>query len=155
MTELERRDFLLWAAGLAFLAWETRGLASIPPADVKPGPQADGSFVLDPADPPKLDIKPKEEPKGHFVKLGDGTTVLVAQTPDKKAWLAVSAVCTHKQSWICYRPNDRNFQCPSHGSKFTEAGKVTKGPAKTDLAVFDAKEVKGAGGKKLVRVSKR
>ncbi|HKE00405.1 MAG TPA: ubiquinol-cytochrome c reductase iron-sulfur subunit [Planctomycetota bacterium] len=167
MTDIERRTFLLWAAGSAaasFLAksepdpFQQGKPASAPaqskPSELKPGAQPDGSFVLDPASPPKLDVKPKEEPNGYFVKI-DADTVLVAQTPDKKSWIAVSAVCTHKQSWVCYKPDDRCFRCPSHGSKYSETGKVTKGPAKQDLTAYQAVESKGSGGAKLVRVSKR
>jgi Rieske Fe-S protein len=177
MTEFERRLFLLWAAGSAAAALSSiekhglgaasfllRGLGeTLPesgpqskpaskPGDVKPGPQEDGSVVFDPASPPAHDLKTKEDPNGFFVKVGS-ETALVAQASDK-SWVAVSAICSHKACTISYKAKDREFRCPCHGSKFSEAGKVKKGPAKDDLTPFAASEVKGSGGKKLVRVAK-
>jgi Rieske Fe-S protein len=187
MTELERRRFLLWAAGVSFTAWsaglvsgavqsafglgdaqgapkqgDPKKPASAPaskpaskPSDstvYDAGDQKDGAFVLDPANPPKLDVKAKETSNATYVKVGKDT-VIVAQSADKKTWCAVSGICTHKNQVIVYKPEDKIFRCPGHGSKFTEAGKVTKGPATVDLSCYDAKEVKGKGGKKFVRIA--
>lgn len=188
MTEIERRNFLLWAAGCAFAALTSnqasaavRSMGGVQggktPADkvpakkpgdkqpaskpastnskeLEPGAQTDGSYVLDPANPPKLDIKSKEEPGGFFVKVGPDT-VLVAQSEDKKKWYAVSAICPHKATMVCWKAKDQIFRCPEHGSKFTTDGKVTKGPAKEDLSPYKVEEVKGKGGKKFVRISKK
>jgi Rieske Fe-S protein len=181
MTELERRDFLLWAAGVSFTCL-TAGLASASarnafsaldpaqtpkkpddkkkpesapaskPAEFEAGEQKDGSFVLDPANPPKVELKTKEEPGGNFVKVGKDT-VLVAQSADKKNWYAISAICSHKSCAIAWKADDKCFRCPCHGSKFSTDGKVMKAPAKDDLTAYDAKEVKGKGGKKFVRVA--
>ena len=116
------------------------------------GDQKDGAYVLDPANPPKLDVKPKETANGTFVKVGKDT-VLVAQCNDKKTWCAVSGICSHKAAWVTFKPDDKVFRCPQHGSKFSDTGKVLKGPAKDDLTAYDAKEVKGKGNKKFVRVA--
>ncbi len=184
MTELERRLFLLWAAGSAFTilsaafekggaafeksgaAFENDGLGletleggaedkekDKDKKEVKPGEQSDGSYVLDPKNPPDIKIKTKEEPNGHFVKVGKDT-VLVAQSEDKKAWYAVSAICTHKACAVSFRADDKIFRCPCHGSKFSLTGKVSKGPAKEDLVGYAATEVKGPKGAVYVRVAK-
>jgi Rieske Fe-S protein len=116
------------------------------------GTQGDNSYVLDPENPPKLDIKTKGEPNGTFIKVGKDT-VLVAQSKDKKSWYAVSAICTHKACAVNFKPEDNCYLCPCHGSKFGVDGKVTKKPATADLTAYDVKEVKGKGGKKFVRVS--
>lgn len=185
MTELERRHFLLWSAGSAFAfltaCFERQGRAAVaylldptgaaagdggkpgsapatrPAAskDVKPGPQTDGSFVLDPANPPAPAVKQeKGNPNGHYVTVA-GETVLVGQKSDKKGWLAIAAICTHKRCAVNFEPDKAQFKCPCHGSTFTAAGKVQKGPAKDDLAAFAVTEIKGAGGKPWVRVSKK
>lgn len=187
MTEFERRNFLIWAAGSAFTfltigaaaahadleaeqgqgkkpadpkGGTTTKPASKPAADpkandkkkeVEAGEQTDGSYVLDPDNPPKLDVKTKESPNGTFVKVGS-TTVLVAQSEDKKKWHAVNAICPHKACALSFKGEE--FRCPCHGSKFSLAGKVAKGPAKDDLTVFKVEEVKGKGGKKFVKISK-
>lgn len=43
----------------------------------------------------------------------------------------ISAICTHKNCVL--KPKDGNLRCPCHGSIFTPAGEVTKGPAKSNL----------------------
>lgn len=173
MTELERRAFLLYAAGSAFAVLTSGNVlaASLQgkkpeqkPADkpkdpkggkeLKPGLQDDGSFVLDPANPPKFEKRletKKQEPNGHFLEFGKDT-IIVSQSPDKKAWFAVSAICTHKGCGVVYKPDDRCFQCPCHGSKFAESGKVSKGQAKTDLTSYTTAEVK-SGTKTFVKIS--
>lgn len=118
------------------------------------GVQTDGAFVLDPANPPKLDIKSKEEPNGTFVKVGSDT-VLVSKSKDNKTYIAVSGICTHKACAVSWKADDNCFRCPCHGSKFSPDGKVTKKPATDDLTSYDAKEVKGKGGKKFVRIAKK
>jgi cytochrome b6-f complex iron-sulfur subunit len=181
MTELERRNFLLWAAGVSF-TYLTAGVASAaargafaeldsqkPGEKQKPasnpaskpavdnkvfetGDQKDGAFVYDPASPPKVELSTRESPNGTFVKVGKDT-VLVAQSADKKKWHAVSAICTHKACAISFKSDDNCFRCPCHGSKFGLDGKVQKKPATDDLTAYDVKEVKGKGGKKLLRVA--
>ncbi|MBI3820770.1 MAG: Rieske 2Fe-2S domain-containing protein [Planctomycetes bacterium] len=191
MSEFERRNFLIWAAGSAFafltvgssparaalgaLAEQDKGKKPGDPKDPKkgteskpaskpadnskskdkeiaPGDQTDGSYVLDPDNPPKVDIKTKGTPGGNYVKLGNDT-VFVAQSTDKKHWYAVSAICSHKACAVSFK-NDE-IVCPCHGSKFSTTGKVTKGPAKDDLAEFKTEEVKGKAGKKFVKISKK
>lgn len=122
--------------------------------EIEAGDQTDGSYVLDPDNPPKLDIKTKESTGGSFIKVGK-ETVLVAQSADKKHWYAVGALCPHQGTAVVWKADDACFRCPKHGSKFTIAGKVTKGPAKEDLTEFKAEEVKGKGNKKFVKVSKK
>src|SRR5262245_48999686 len=201
MTELERRNFLLWTAGSAFTLltafFARQGRAAVdalldpslgrsggdaqspgmtagggakpatPPASgpaskpaskdaqLKPGPQEDGSFVLDPANPPAPALKQeKGKPNGFYVKVGDDA-VLVAQKDGKKGWVAIAAVCTHKKCSINYEPDKNDFKCPCHGSTFSDAGKVQKGPAKEDLKAFATSEVKAPGGKTWVRIAKK
>ena len=46
--------------------------------------------------------------------------------------IAISSCCTHRQCKLNAEP-DHSFSCPCHGSTFDANGKVTAGPAKTDL----------------------
>ena len=50
--------------------------------------------------------------------------------------LALSAICTHRKCKLNTQPN-RSFYCPCHGSTFDPCGRVTQGPAKRDLPVFE------------------
>jgi Rieske Fe-S protein len=62
--------------------------------------------------------------------------VIVAHT--EAGFVACSAICPHKKCEVEYRVADRQFFCPCHDSRFDETGKVLKGPAKTNLQLFDA-----------------
>ena len=48
---------------------------------------------------------------------------------------AISAICTHRRFTLEAEP-DKSFYCSRHGSTFDACGKVTKGPARRDLPVF-------------------
>lgn len=71
----------------------------------------------------------------EIVEVG-AERVIVAHT--EAGFVACSAVCPHKKCDVEYRLSDKQFVCPCHNSRFDEAGKVLKGPAKTDLKPFDA-----------------
>lgn len=47
---------------------------------------------------------------------------------------ACSATCTHKNAPLTY--NGKEIVCKKHGSKFSEHGTATKGPAKSSLARY-------------------
>jgi Rieske Fe-S protein len=51
---------------------------------------------------------------------------------DDEQLLAISSVCTHKNCKV--RAGDQTtIRCGCHGSTFDSGGKVTRGPAKSDL----------------------
>lgn len=51
---------------------------------------------------------------------------------------AVNAICTHAGCLVNW--NGKNeFDCPCHGSKFTERGKVIQGPAEKPLPFYGVK----------------
>ncbi len=62
----------------------------------------------------------------------DAGKIVVAQTA-AGVFTAVSAVCPHRGAAIKYDKDTTQFFCPLHNSRFSLDGKVTKGPAKTDL----------------------
>jgi len=49
--------------------------------------------------------------------------------------VALSCYCTHRICKVTAQAN-HTFLCNCHGSKFTEEGKVTEGPAKRDLPIL-------------------
>lgn len=51
-----------------------------------------------------------------------------------------SAVCPHLGGILTWNPDEKSFDCPVHGSRFTADGKVINGPAISDLKVVTVKE---------------
>ncbi len=45
----------------------------------------------------------------------------------------VSAVCTHMKGIVNWNNAEQTWDCPCHGSRFSQEGKVLEGPAITDL----------------------
>lgn len=73
------------------------------------------------------------------IKVGEGRVVEMNQekcavSRDQNNQLhIVSAVCTHMKCIVNWNNAEKTWDCPCHGSRFTQAGKVIEGPATTDL----------------------
>ena len=48
--------------------------------------------------------------------------------------LTISPICTHRHCIVKWNGNEKTWDCPCHGARYTKEGKVIKGPAKKDLA---------------------
>jgi glycine/D-amino acid oxidase-like deaminating enzyme/nitrite reductase/ring-hydroxylating ferredoxin subunit len=71
----------------------------------------------------------------------------VAVYKDESAGLHVfSAVCPHLGCYVRWNNDEKSFDCPCHGSRFTCEGKVMNGPAISDLTPL---EIKATDGKKI------
>jgi Rieske Fe-S protein len=129
-TEIDRRRFLaLLTAGLATVH---KSAAAAPKGhSIDAGPAnlyaADG-------------IYDKFRDQGFFLVRANGKLV------------ALSSYCTHRICKITPQ-NDHTFLCKCHGSKFTEEGKVTEGPAKRDLPILPLNT--SSNGHLLVDISAR
>lgn len=53
---------------------------------------------------------------------------------------AYTAICPHLKCVLQWNADERTFDCPCHGSRFTNEGVVINGPALTNLKRFDIKE---------------
>ncbi len=83
--------------------------------------------------------KPENFPEGTFKKLDDKKVFIYS---DSDGIFAISSICTHL-GCIVY-PVEWGFQCPCHGSKYNEEGKVIGGPAPRPLSWFEiSQEVDG------------
>ncbi|MCH7492414.1 Rieske 2Fe-2S domain-containing protein [Patescibacteria group bacterium] len=49
---------------------------------------------------------------------------------DKEGKLhSYSSICTHEECDIAWQSEDKNWECPCHGARFTPDGHVISGPA--------------------------
>jgi cytochrome b6-f complex iron-sulfur subunit len=69
---------------------------------------------------------------GGSVLVNDETMLIrTSQTQ----FTAVNLICRHKGCTV--EKEGEKFVCPCHGSEYTITGKVTQGPAKGDLKVYE------------------
>lgn len=57
----------------------------------------------------------------------------------------LSAVCTHLGGIVHWNDSEKSWDCPLHGSRFTNEGKILEGPATKDLPLAGATGTTGAG----------
>jgi Rieske Fe-S protein len=69
---------------------------------------------------------------GRVIQVG-GEKVAVYKD-DQGTIHAVSPVCTHLHCIVGWNSAEKTWDCPCHGSRFDYQGRVTRGPAKRDLA---------------------
>lgn len=53
---------------------------------------------------------------------------------------AYTAICPHLGCVVQWNPDEKSFDCPCHGSRFTCEGKVVNGPAISDLKEIEIKD---------------
>jgi glycine/D-amino acid oxidase-like deaminating enzyme/Rieske Fe-S protein len=94
----------------------------------------------------------KETPKNtdkvkiSEIKTGEGKIIELdgqkygAHVDDKNNLHLVKAECTHLKCIVNWNNDEKSWDCPCHGSRFTYTGKVINGPANTDLFYFMDKE---------------
>jgi len=91
------------------------------------------------SDPPL----PKEFDIGPAADYPLGTSTIVPQVPASvrhlsRGYTAISMKCTHLGCTV-EKPGD-SFECPCHGSRFDENGKLMRGPATRDLPTLPVEE---------------
>lgn len=69
---------------------------------------------------------------GGSVKVNDEIMLI---RKSETEFMAVKTICTHKGCDV--ELDGDKFVCPCHGSEYTIDGKVTQGPAKTNLKTFE------------------
>ena len=69
-----------------------------------------------------------------IAQAGAGGALLVANTGT--GFVALGATCPHAGCEVAWVPEDRQVECPCHGSRFAGDGTVLNPPAQTDLASY-------------------
>jgi cytochrome b6-f complex iron-sulfur subunit len=73
---------------------------------------------------------------GYAIVQYSGGSVLVAHADDG-SYHAMTSICTHQGCTIDqYISGSKEFVCPCHGSRFSNTGTVTNGPASTALKQY-------------------
>jgi len=73
---------------------------------------------------------------------GDPTYLVIKSDKTLESY-GINAVCTHLGCVVPWNAVAKQFQCPCHGSRYDETGKVVRGPAPLSLSLAHAEEVDG------------
>jgi glycine/D-amino acid oxidase-like deaminating enzyme/nitrite reductase/ring-hydroxylating ferredoxin subunit len=89
----------------------------------------------------KGDIKEAAELKpGEGGIISSGLKKIAVYRDDQNCLHSHTAVCPHLGGILQWNNDEKSFDCPLHGSRFTTAGKVINGPAKGGLKKVDIHE---------------
>ncbi len=89
----------------------------------------------------------------HELKAGEGAIIssglkkIAAYRDDQNKLHTCTAFCPHLGAILQWNADEKSFDCPAHGSRFTTTGKVINGPANTDLKRVEVIEELGTSKK--------
>jgi len=109
--------FKLFTAGKTFFKEVTAGLIS---------------YMKTKPDPKENEIESIRRDEGKIVKMDDKPYAVYRDESD--ALHIVAAECSHMKCIIKWNGDEKSWDCPCHGSRFTHEGKVINGPANKDLS---------------------
>jgi len=89
-----------------------------------------------------VDINKDLTSVGSSKKIKKVIVVRTAEGNEQSSFIALSNKCTHRGCKVSFNPEQNEFDCPCHGSKYNMNGEVIHGPAKKSLAkyTFDIKD---------------
>ena len=80
------------------------------------------------------DIKNSEDLRpGEGGIMSEGFKKIAVYCDEEKKIHTCTAVCPHLGAILQWNADEKTFDCPMHGSRFTSLGKVINGPASSDL----------------------
>lgn len=108
-----------------------------PDCGVTPGRPEDGWHEVKLVEHPAL-----REPGGSAeVRIPEALLDVVVLHVASGCYAAVWRICTHGDCHVGYVPGEALLECPCHGSRFGEDGRVLRGPATRSLQTFRAARV--------------
>ena len=72
--------------------------------------------------------------------LSEGLTKMTVYRDEENNLHVCTAVCPHLGAILQWNADEKSFDCPMHGSRFTTEGKVINGPANVDLKKIEIQE---------------
>lgn len=97
----------------------------------------------------KADIKDADQLRpGEGAILSKGLKRYAVYKDEQNNVHACSAMCPHLGCVVHWNAEERTFDCPCHGSRFTKEGTVINGPATSDLKQVKVGEPEEAGSRK-------
>jgi glycine/D-amino acid oxidase-like deaminating enzyme/nitrite reductase/ring-hydroxylating ferredoxin subunit len=87
---------------------------------------------------------PESLQAGEGAVVRAGLQKLAVYRDDEGALHYRSAVCPHLGCVVHWNPLDRTWDCPCHGSRFSAYGSMLHGPAVSDLAPVEQKDLTSA-----------
>jgi cytochrome b6-f complex iron-sulfur subunit len=135
---MSRRQLLNFLTGAAVAATASAALYPAAKFFVPPAEESeDGSLLA-------KDIHGNLIPASQILAEPPGTRALVAGLAGEPTYLIVREDgtlhpwgivdnCTHLGCTFPWNPNDNQFQCPCHGSRYDPEGRVVRGPAPLPL----------------------
>ena len=89
----------------------------------------------------KGDLKDADELKlGQGGIISSGIKKIAVYRDEQNNLHTCTAVCPHLGAILQWNAEEKSFDCPAHGSRFTTEGKVINGPATADLKKLEVKE---------------
>jgi cytochrome b6-f complex iron-sulfur subunit len=139
--DLSRRKLVQRAALLACAPAAARTLAGCAKRvstdrDLPAGDPVDGVVTVPLASVPEL-TKLNGAVVLHPQRVAPVLLVTASLGPPPQ-YIALSALCTHEQCEVAWVPEDREAECPCHGSRFASDGRVVNPPAASDLQSMPA-----------------
>ena len=87
------------------------------------------------------DLKQTSELKpGEGAIISSGKKKIAVYRDEENSLHTCTAVCPHLGAILQWNADEKTFDCPMHGSRFTSVGKVINGPASSDLKKIMIKE---------------
>lgn len=86
------------------------------------------------AQPDITDIEDLVPGSGGVMKTGPLSPIAVYKNEDGTV-RKMSALCPHLKGVVCWNPLEKSFDCPIHGSRFSNDGTCVIGPAKANLSL--------------------
>lgn len=88
------------------------------------------------------ELKQADELKsGEGAIISSGIKKIAIYRDEASNLHACTAVCPHMGAILQWNADEKTFDCPMHGSRFTLEGKVINGPASSDLTLIKIQEL--------------